>query len=90
MSPHLVQLMRETGQDIPKSKLILEINPDHEIIVGMQSIFEQDTENPVLTSLTEVIYGQAILAEGSQLDKPAEFTKKLTELMVKVLGSEKK
>ncbi len=90
MSPHLVQLMRETGQDIPKSKLILEINPDHEIIVGMQAIFEQDKENPVLASLTEVIYGQAILAEGSQLDKPAEFSKKLTELMLKVLGSEKK
>ena len=85
LSPHLVQLMRDAGQEVPINKLILEINPNHEVITGMQAMFDKDKENPILPSLAEVIYGQALLAEGSQLEKPAEFSKKLTELMQELL-----
>jgi molecular chaperone HtpG len=85
LSPQIEAMLRQAGQDVPEHKPILEINPKHEIVHKLQAIFEQDGTDSRLREYAALLYGQAVLAEGGQLDDPAEFTRKLTELMVKAL-----
>jgi len=85
MSPHLEKLMKESGQAIPPVKRILELNPSHPVITGLQTVCEKDKEDPVLADHAKLLYGQAILAEGSSLDDPAGFSKLVADLMNKSL-----
>jgi len=46
---------------------------------------EKDKDDPALADYAELIYGQAVLAEGSQLRNPARFSKLVAELMTRAL-----
>jgi molecular chaperone HtpG len=85
LSPHLEELLRSTGQEIPKAKRILEVNAGHPILEKLQGMFEADREDPRLKEYAELLYGQALLAEGSPLPDPAGFSRKVAELMAKAL-----
>ena len=77
------RMLRHT-QAMPKQKRILELNPDHAILAKMQERFDKDSDDPTLGEWSELLYGQAVLAEGSELEDPARFSKLVAELMVKV------
>lgn len=81
MSPHLVELMRSMGQELPDQKRILELNPSHPLLQKLQSIFAEDKADPRLETYADLLYGQSVLAEGGKLDDPGAFSKKLTEVM---------
>ncbi len=86
MTPQLEQLMKASGQEIPVQKRILEINPKHEILGKMQQIFEKDKEDASLEDYAQILYGQAVLAEGGQLPDPASFSNRVASLMLKSLN----
>jgi len=77
------RLMRAMGQEVPKQKRILEINPAHPLTAKMKAMFEADAEDPKLAGYAEMLYGQALLAEGSPLPNPAHFVKLVAELMAR-------
>lgn len=81
MSPHLVELMRATGQDIPEQKRILELNPNHPLLEKLQGIFAADAKDPRLENYADLLYGQSILAEGGKLPDPGNFSRKLADVM---------
>lgn len=83
LSPHMERLLRHT-QGIPKQKRILELNPDHPILAKMQERFDKDRDDATLGEWSELLYGQAVLAEGSELEDPARFSKLVADLMMKV------
>lgn len=84
MTPQMEQIMKSMGQEVPKVLRILEINPDHPVLLKMESIFESgDRED--LNSFCEVLYGQALLAEGGTLADPAAFSLKLSDIMERAL-----
>jgi molecular chaperone HtpG len=85
LSPQIEAMLRQAGQEIPEHKPILELNPKHEIVSKLQDIFAADGTDPRLREYATLLFDQAVLAEGGQLDDPAEFTRKLTQLMVKAL-----
>ena len=85
MSPQMIEVLRQAGQEVPKVKRILEINPSHAILQKLQARFEQDRRDPVVREFADLIYGQALLAEGNQPPDPAAFSKKLAEVMEKGL-----
>lgn len=85
MSPQIIQMLEQTGQDVPKVKRILEVNPSHPILEKLQARFEADKHDPVIREFAELLYGQALLAEGSQPRDPAGFSKKLATIMEKGL-----
>jgi molecular chaperone HtpG len=85
LSPQLEQLMRASGQDIPKTKRILELNPNHSLLEKLQGIFDKDAADPRLAEYAELLYGQSVLAEGGQLDDPGAFGKRVADLMAKAL-----
>ncbi len=85
MSPQIIQMLEQAGQDVPKVKRILEVNPSHPILEKLQARFEADNHDPVIREFAELLYGQALLAEGSQPRDPAGFSKKLAIIMEKGL-----
>jgi molecular chaperone HtpG len=85
LSPHVAELLRRTGQEVPKVKRILELNPTHPLLPKLQALVERDKSDPALAQYAELLYGQAILAEGGQLPDPAAFSQRIAELLLRVV-----
>jgi molecular chaperone HtpG len=77
MNDSLRQMLAAAGQEVPEAESTLEVNPNHPLIATMDK--EQDESR--FNDLAHVIYGQAQLAQGSQLQKPAEYVAKLNKLL---------
>ncbi len=74
---HMERLMKSMGQNIPVSKRILEINPDHPIY---QKMLHLNTSQQV--DWTDLLYQQALLNEGTPLENPLKFSQKISNLML--------
>ena len=83
MGTHLERILKEAGQDVPGSKPILELNPDHPLVLKLRD--EQPGKR--FDDWVEVLFDQAVLAEGGQLDDPATFVARLNALLLE-LGKE--
>jgi len=85
MSLNMERIMKEAGQDLSMmgggGKPVFEINPEHALVMRMKD--EQDDER--FADLTNIIFDQAILSEGGQLEDPAEFVHKLNGLLQALL-----
>lgn len=77
MSLHLQRIMQAAGQNMPKGKQILEINPDHPLVGRIKS--EHDDQR--FAEWTNLLFEQALLASGGQLDDPASFVKRVNGLL---------
>jgi molecular chaperone HtpG len=82
MNAHMERVMRAMNQEVPKSKRILEINPDHKLIREMNKIADSGGKKEKLEDYTDLLYYQALLTEGSAPKDPARFAKLLSELMI--------
>jgi len=82
MDPQMEKLLKSMGQDVPERKRILEINSSHPIFEAMNKIFEEDRKSKVLEDYTDLLYGQALLLEGSKPKDSAAFAKAVSKLMV--------
>jgi len=85
LSPHIAELLRRTGQDVPKVKRTLELNANHPLLPKLRALVEGDKNDPALAQYAELLYGQAILAEGGQLPDPAAFSQRVAELLLRVV-----
>jgi molecular chaperone HtpG len=82
MSTHLERMLKAAGQKVPSSKPILEINPQHPIVQRLTG--ESDEQR--FADWSHILFDQALLAEGGQLDDPAGFVKRLNEVMLTLAG----
>lgn len=80
LSPQMVQMLKQMGQDVPDIKPTLEINPNHPLIQKLQA---SDAADASFNDLAQVIFDQALLADGGQLDDPAGYLKRVNELLLK-------
>ena len=78
MGRHLEQILKASGQAIPGSKPILEINPDHPIVKKIDGEADED----LFKDWSHILFDQALLSEGGQLEDPASFVHKLNALIV--------
>jgi molecular chaperone HtpG len=85
MSPMLEKMYRAMGQDAPRIKRILELNPGHPLIEGLRAAHEADAENAGLGETAELLYGTALLAEGGDLEDPAKFAKILADRLARTV-----
>ena len=72
-------LMRQMGQELPKIKPVLEINPKHEIIAKLKG---NEIE---AASIAKVLFGMATIAQGAGLQNPTEFNEILEKMLIKAL-----
>lgn len=75
MSGNLERLLKSAGQKVNHTKPILEINPHHPMIQSLK--YEQKH----FDDWSQILFDQALLAEGGQLDDPASFVKRINELL---------
>ncbi|MBI2603459.1 MAG: molecular chaperone HtpG [Deltaproteobacteria bacterium] len=75
-SANMERLMEAMGQEVPKSKRILEINPSHPVFEKMLTLPEDRMKN-----WAEILYNQALLSEGSPIKDPAKFSRQIADLM---------
>ncbi len=78
LGANLERLLKAAGQKVPPSKPILEINPRHPLLQRLQN--ESDAQR--FSDWSWVLFDQALLAEGGQLEDPAGFVKRLNQLLL--------
>ncbi len=83
MTAQMEQMMKAMGQEVPKQKKILELNPAHPLVETLDELFKKDKESDLFKDYVGLLYEQALLTEGSQLKDPLGFAKKVADLMVK-------
>ncbi len=84
MGGNLARILKAAGQKVPESKPIMEINPAHPLV---QRLKYEETH---FADWSQVLFDQALLAEGGQLEDPAGFVKRLNELMLALAGGASK
>ena len=82
MSANLERMLKASGQKVPGSKPILEINPHHPLVQRLK----YEAEEARFDDWSHILFDQALLAEGGQLEDPAAFVKRLNELMLAMAG----
>ena len=75
LSPQLIRMLKDAGQPVPDSKPILEINPSHPLVQKLQGSAQFD-------NLANVIFDQAVIAEGGLPEDPAEYVKRINSLLL--------
>ena len=76
LSGNLLRMLKAAGQQAPDTKPILEINPEHPLLLKLKSDDKQFDE------WTQVLFDQALLSEGGQLNDPAAYVKRINQLLL--------
>jgi molecular chaperone HtpG len=80
LNPQLRRMLEASGQAIPDSKPILEINVEHPLVTRLSA--EPDVAR--FDDLSHIVLDHALLAEGSQLDNPAEYVQRMNKLLLDI------
>lgn len=84
MAVSMQKMLKQAGHDVPDIQPVLEINPGHPII----ELLKTDNDTAQLNEWSQVLFEQAMLAEGGQLDDPAGFVARMNALYLARIGSE--
>lgn len=76
-SHFMEQMYRQMGKEPPKTKRVMEINPEHPIFARMQTLSRETQKD-----WSELLYFQALISEGAKIQDPSNFVKKMTKVMV--------
>ena len=76
LSPQLIRMLKQAGQAVPESKPTLEINPEHPLVRKLENSAQFD-------DLANVIFDQAVIAEGGLPEDPAAYVKRINSLLLK-------
>ncbi|MEV4348473.1 molecular chaperone HtpG [Actinoplanes sp. NPDC049596] len=85
ITPTLEKMYRAMGQEGPRVKRILELNPNHPLVSGLRTAHERDAADEALPETAELLYGTALLAEGGDLEDPARFAKLLADRLARTV-----
>ena len=80
LNPQLRRMLEASGQEIPESKPILEINVDHPLVGRLST----ESDDGRFDELSHIVLDHALLAEGSQLDNPAEYVHRMNKLLLTI------
>ena len=75
ISGHLARMLKQAGQDAPKAKPILEVNAEHALVKRLDASAHFD-------DLANILFDQALLAEGGHLEDPGAYVKRVNALLV--------
>ncbi|HWA75421.1 MAG TPA: molecular chaperone HtpG [Polyangiaceae bacterium] len=81
LPPHIERLLRAQKREMPSQRRILELNLSHPLVKSVSALDEREPGSDRVKDWLELLYDQALLAEGSPIEDPAGFAKKLTRLL---------
>ncbi|MEV7126853.1 molecular chaperone HtpG [Streptomyces sp. NPDC093260] len=86
LTPALEHMYRAMGQEVPQTKRILELNPDHQLVKGVRQAYARQGEDlSELTEAADLLYGLALLAEGGQPKDAGRFVKLVADRLERTL-----
>jgi molecular chaperone HtpG len=86
ITPALARMYRASGQTVPVGKRILELNPKHALVTGLQKAHQnREADDASLHETAELLYGTALLAEGDVPDDPARFAGLLADRLARTV-----
>ncbi|MFJ7071551.1 molecular chaperone HtpG [Streptomyces sp. NPDC098781] len=85
LTPALENMYRAMGQEVPRTKRILELNPDHLLVKGLNQAFKEREDRSGLVESAELLHTLAVLAEGGQPKDPARFVKLVADRLERTL-----
>jgi len=77
ISGNMERILKQAGQDVPSVKPILEINPEHELVKRLAKMRSKDK----IADFSDILFDQAVLAEGALPEDPAGFVRKINALL---------
>jgi molecular chaperone HtpG len=80
LNPQLRRMLEASGESLPESKPILEINIEHPLVMRLSA----ETDDKRFGEIAKIVLDHALLAEGSQLDNPAEYVKRMNALLLEL------
>lgn len=78
LSGNMARILKASGQNAPETKPTLEVNPGHRLVERLKV----EKDDGKFSDYTHVLFDQALLAEGGQLDDPASFVRRINELLI--------
>lgn len=78
MSANLERMLKAAGQEVGGTKHIFELNPEHPMVVRLKD----ESDDKLFSDWSSILFDQATLAEGGQLEDPATYVKRLNELLL--------
>ncbi|MER6259774.1 molecular chaperone HtpG [Streptomyces sp900105245] len=85
LTPALENMYRAMGQEVPRTKRILELNPHHQLVQALNQAYNEREDHAELGETAEVLHGLAVLAEGGQPKDPARFVKLMADRLERAL-----
>ncbi|MFF9488924.1 molecular chaperone HtpG [Streptomyces sp. NPDC014676] len=85
LTPALENMYRAMGQEVPRTKRILELNPDHALVKGLNEAYGEREDRSDLTDTAELLYSLAVLAEGGRPKDPARFVRLMADRLERTL-----
>ena len=82
LSPNLRRILEAQQQNVPTSKRILELNPTHPLVEKLRTLHADEGDSKQFADWCDLLYGQALVREGSPVPHPQHFAKLLSELML--------
>ena len=83
MGANLERILKASGQELPDSKRILEINATHPLVGRMDA----ESDEGKFANWAQLLFEQALLAEGGRLDDPAAFVKRMNDMLLEMSGN---
>jgi molecular chaperone HtpG len=80
MGAQMRRILEQAGQALPESKPVFEMNPEHPLVQKL----DQESDEDRFKDLVEILFDQASLAEGGQLDDPAAYVARLNKLLLEL------
>lgn len=80
LSPQIRRMLEASGQAVPETKPILEVNIDHPLLARLSA----QTDDKRFLELSNIVLDHALLAEGSQLENPAEYVRRMNDLLLEL------
>lgn len=81
VQPHIERLLRAAQQDVPAQQRILELNPKHPVVDNLRAMLEAGDAEAQVDEWIQLLYETARIGEGSPLEDPAGFNRRVTDLL---------
>ncbi|MBX3259698.1 MAG: molecular chaperone HtpG [Labilithrix sp.] len=86
MPAHLEKLLARSGKEVPKGQRNLELNPTHPAVKALATLAAKDAADPKLADWVTLLYEQSLISEGSPVEDPNGFAKRMTALLVQAVS----
>jgi len=80
MNPHLERLLKASGQPVGDTQPVLEINPDHPLVIRIRD----EADEAAFSDWAHILFDQAVLSEGGHLDDAAGFVQRLNKMLLRL------